>query len=150
MAEETIPISRATARSDSPAAPSVASCRRAISVISLMSSARTRSRAVRPAFTQPAYQSTALPVRAPLASLSPRWHRPDPARTDLSPLAPTSPRSHRPQLRDHEFGGPPVAPHQTHDHDRDPAGTRVLGLFGPAVHGEASEKFAHLARDPLD
>jgi hypothetical protein len=48
-ADETIPISRATARNDSPAAPSVASWRRAISVISRVSSARTRSRAVRPA-----------------------------------------------------------------------------------------------------
>src|SRR6185312_6384226 len=47
MAEETIPISRATARSDRPPAPSVASWPRATSVISLVSSARTRSRAVR-------------------------------------------------------------------------------------------------------
>jgi len=38
----------------------VASCRRAISVISLMSSARTRSLALRLAFTMPCYQSTAL------------------------------------------------------------------------------------------
>src|ERR1035438_8553475 len=51
MAEETIPISRATARSDSPAAPSVASWLRAISVISRVISSRTRSRAVRLAFT---------------------------------------------------------------------------------------------------
>src|SRR2546430_8242586 len=54
-----MPISRATARSDSPAAPSVASWRRAISVISLVSSARTRSRALRLAFTPVGYQSTA-------------------------------------------------------------------------------------------
>ena len=54
-----MPISRATARSDSPAAPSVASWRRAISVISRVSSARTRSRAVRLAFTSAAYQSAA-------------------------------------------------------------------------------------------
>src|ERR1700722_3953794 len=51
MAEETIPISRATARSFNPAAPSVASWLRAISVISRVSSSRTRSRAVRLAFT---------------------------------------------------------------------------------------------------
>src|SRR5260370_17640034 len=51
MAEESIRISRAIGRSDSPVAPSVASWRRAISVISLISSARTRSRAVRLAFT---------------------------------------------------------------------------------------------------
>jgi len=63
-----MPISRATARSDRPAAPSVASCRRAISVISLISSARTRSRAVRLAFTEAEYQSTALQARAALAS----------------------------------------------------------------------------------
>src|SRR5207245_6896174 len=69
MAEETMPISFATARSDSPAAPSVASCRRAISVISLISSARTLSRAVRLAFTETQYQSTALKSRAPLAEL---------------------------------------------------------------------------------
>src|ERR1022692_2840436 len=51
IAEETIPISLAIARSDSPAAPSVASWLRAISVISLVISSRTRSRAVRLAFT---------------------------------------------------------------------------------------------------
>ena len=45
-----MPISRATARSDRPAAPSVARCLRAVSVISRVSSARTRSRAVRLAF----------------------------------------------------------------------------------------------------
>src|SRR4051812_943385 len=41
-----MPSSRATARSDRPAAPTEASCRRAASVISAVSSARTRSRAV--------------------------------------------------------------------------------------------------------
>src|SRR5918994_759544 len=41
-----MPISRATARSDSPAAPTSASCRRAAAVISAVSSARARSRAV--------------------------------------------------------------------------------------------------------
>jgi hypothetical protein len=45
----------------------VASCRRAISVISLISSARTRSRAVRLAFTEAEYQSAALQARAALA-----------------------------------------------------------------------------------
>src|SRR5262252_3321708 len=71
-----MPISFATARSDSPAAPSVASCRRAISVISLISSARTRSRAVRLAFTETHYQSTALQTRAALALASPIMGRP--------------------------------------------------------------------------
>src|SRR6185312_11481093 len=41
-----MPSSRATARSDSPSAPVAASCRRASSLISLVSSARARSRAV--------------------------------------------------------------------------------------------------------
>ena len=40
-----MPTSRATARSDRAAAPTSASCRRAASVISAVSSARTRSRA---------------------------------------------------------------------------------------------------------
>ena len=40
-----MPTSRATARSDSAAAPTSASWRRAASVISAVSSARTRSRA---------------------------------------------------------------------------------------------------------
>src|SRR5215470_17438582 len=45
-AEETIPSSRATARSDSPFPPTSASWRRASSLISRVSSARARSRAV--------------------------------------------------------------------------------------------------------
>ena len=60
MAEETIPISSATARSDNWAAPLAARCRWAVSVISLINSARTRSRAVWLAFTGTGYQSTAL------------------------------------------------------------------------------------------
>src|SRR4029077_999092 len=47
MAEETIPIYRAKARSDRPRAPAVARWPRATSVLSPVSSARTRSRAVR-------------------------------------------------------------------------------------------------------
>ena len=45
-----MPSSRATARSDSPSAPVAASWRRASSLISRVSSARARSRAVRGAF----------------------------------------------------------------------------------------------------
>src|ERR1700758_2756866 len=41
-----MPSSLATARSDSPPTPATASCRRASSLISLVSSARARSRAV--------------------------------------------------------------------------------------------------------
>src|ERR1035438_3440799 len=78
IAEETIPISLAIARSDSPAAPSVASWLRAISVISLVISSRTRSRAVRLAFTprilaehrhEPRALLFGLPGRAPQAAL---------------------------------------------------------------------------------
>ena len=46
-----MPSSRATARSDSPCAPVSASCLRASSVISRVSSARARSRAVGLALT---------------------------------------------------------------------------------------------------
>src|SRR3954462_14925867 len=46
MADEAMPSSRATARNESPAAPTVASWPRARSVISAVSFARARSRAV--------------------------------------------------------------------------------------------------------
>jgi len=63
-AEDTMPSLRATARSDSPSAPETASCRRASSLISLVSSARARSRAVRPAFGGVAVVVTRLHVEA--------------------------------------------------------------------------------------
>src|ERR1700690_1561382 len=66
-----MPISRATARSDRPPAPSVASWPRAPSVISRVSSARTRSRAVRLAFTRPILTERRHEKRALLLQLSP-------------------------------------------------------------------------------
>src|SRR5882724_3912185 len=45
-AEDTMPSSRATARNDMPSAPDTANWRRAASLISLVSTARARSRAV--------------------------------------------------------------------------------------------------------
>ena len=58
-----MPTSRATARSESAAAPTSASCRRAASVISAVSSARTRSRAVGTRARMPE-------ARSPIASVS--------------------------------------------------------------------------------
>src|SRR5579859_437597 len=74
-----MPISRAIARSDSPAAPSVASCRRAISVISLMSSALTRSRALRLAFTDDSIPEHRSPTKS--VALEARAERDAAART---------------------------------------------------------------------
>src|SRR6516165_5180867 len=125
MAEETIPISRATARSDSPEAPSVASCRRAISVISLISSARTRSRAVRPAFMGASLAEHCSPYES---------------------IARTSPRA------THDHGRSPRRKRRRKRSAITQArawGARASGL-GPAVHGEPGEQFPDLARDPLD
>jgi hypothetical protein len=63
-----MPSSRATARSDSPPAPDSASWRRASSLISLVSSVRARSRAVRPALAGGAASGAVMAV----GSQSPR------------------------------------------------------------------------------
>src|SRR3954452_15520844 len=71
MAELTMPSSRATARRDRLSAPTAISCRRASSLISAVSSALARSRAVFAAFTLRTLPEHRTFVRAPLLTQTP-------------------------------------------------------------------------------